>query len=68
MTARALSQRINRVLSRQGKVLRGSRGKQKSQLGDYFILKGAAVIETRVDLAALGRKLKVLAAWERLTQ
>lgn len=68
VTPRALTQRLNRVLAKEGKVLRGARGKQKTQLGDYYILKGDGVIETRVDLAALGRKLKVLAAWEELTE
>jgi hypothetical protein len=62
VTTRALVQRINRKLSAldggdpRAEQVRAARGKARETLGEFYLL----------DLDALGRKLGVLRAWERL--
>jgi hypothetical protein len=68
LTARAVLQRINRVLAREKKQLRAAQGKERDSLGDYYVVdaKANAVRDHDVDLEALARKLRVLRDWEEL--
>jgi hypothetical protein len=71
VTARALVQRINRCLVRDGMKLKKTKGVQAFlTLGDYFTIDttGNYVIDKKVDIEYLGRKRRVLAAWERLDE
>ena len=65
VTRRALKQRIDRVLKRQGRVLRavGGRGDHGRKL---YIATETRVVEVDVDLAELGTRLGVLASYEQL--
>lgn len=64
ITRRALIQRINRALAKDGEILRSDRrgGYMRVDLSRNY------VIETDVDLAAKGTKLSVLKPWETLEQ
>ncbi len=69
VTGRALIQRINRRLARDSKQLKTSRtANTQEMVGKYFVVDTFrnAVIDTNVDLEALGRKLEVLQAWEEV--
>lgn len=69
ISERALVQRINRALAKDGETLRKARSAQTAaSVGEYFILDTTknSVARTDVDLVALGRKLKVLAPYERV--
>jgi hypothetical protein len=69
VSERALIQRINRKLAQEDKCLKAPRGlAAKSSLGDFYILNWARnfIVDTKVDLERLGRKLGVLADWEDL--
>jgi len=69
VTRRALLQRINRRLKEDQQVVKAARGDHAQQdVGEFYRLDYArnAVVEQHVDLEALGRKLKVLAPFERL--
>lgn len=71
ITKRAVIQRINRKLSRDGQQLRASRSERgRTDAGDYYIvdLNRKAILATHCDLEKLGRKLEVVAAWERLEE
>jgi hypothetical protein len=69
VTARALVQRINRTLSKDGEVLRAMRGQAVHDLGSYIVIdtNGNSVAHKRVDIERLGRKLGVLKDFETLT-
>jgi hypothetical protein len=59
-----LIQRLNRVLAKENKQIRTTRGGQDPELGDYFIVDFAKnVVYKNVDLEGLGRKLGVLRQW-----
>ena len=68
VTTRALIQRIKRKLAAEklGHELRGTMGRGART---YYLLdaKRRAVIDPKVDLEGLGRRLKVLDEWERLS-
>ena len=67
VTLRALLQRLNRKLAKEGEVLKTLRGQRyANDLGRYYIvnLDRKAIDTTDVDPVALGRALGVLAAWE----
>jgi hypothetical protein len=69
VSCRALIQRLNRVLTKDGLLLKKTKGtRAQKQLGDYFLIdvKRNFVAEMRVDLERLGRKRGVLAAWEKV--
>ena len=69
VTRRALLQRINRALKKDGEMLKATRGERARQdLGDYYIidLNLNAVLHKDVDLESCGRDLKVLQKFERL--
>lgn len=69
ISERALFQRIDRALAKAGEKLRKARSDEAAaSLGAYFIidLKKKAVVRVKVDLVDLGRKLKILAPYERL--
>lgn len=71
ITHRALVQRINRVLAKEGEQLKSYRGgKWDSDLGRYYIidLNRNVLVRGDVDLEALGRKLKVLAEYEAIEE
>lgn len=66
ISTRALTQRVNRALRKDGKVLKGRPG--RGPKGRYYILSLArnAVLKHDVDPEALGRELGVLAAYEEV--
>jgi hypothetical protein len=68
VTERALVARINRALAKQYKKLRRCRKDAQgfSDLGAYYLLDGNTVIDTHVNIEALGRKLNVLGDRETL--
>ena len=68
VTKRAIVQRINRALAREGQKLIARRGKWRSELGDFYIVDVIrnAITNEYVDLEDCGRGLKVLAEWEQL--
>ena len=69
VSRRALIQRLNRKLVKDGLTLKKTSGKRaKSDLGEYFVLdlKRNSAAELHVDLEKLGRKHGVLEAWERM--
>jgi hypothetical protein len=67
VTARALYQRVNRLLARQGRELKRTRGVPAIEaLGSYYVRGGSAVVSHHIDLEALGRELGALADYERL--
>jgi hypothetical protein len=68
VTDRALLQRINRVVAKDGLRLKKSKRGQ-SKLGDFYIIntKSNVLVSVNVDIEALGRKHGVLAAWEELS-
>jgi len=71
VTARALVQRINRKLAEHDLVVRKTRGgRAESELGDFYTLNFRinGIVETRVDLEALGREEAVLRDWEHLAE
>jgi hypothetical protein len=77
VSKRALFQRINRRLKRDGEELRASRTeKQAEELGDYFTVQVGAgqpqkylsngVCVVHVKLEKFGRELGVLQPWEQM--
>ena len=69
ISERALVQRINRALAKDGETLRKARSAQTaSSVGEYFIVdvKKNSVARARVDLVELGRELKLIAPYERV--
>jgi hypothetical protein len=80
VSERALFQRINRALNHEDERLRVARGSyyyesncsrtwlEDRDLGRYYQvdLCRNALIDTHVDLEALGRELRVLRPWEQL--
>lgn len=71
ITARALLQRINRVLAKNSRTLRATRGAQmRKDAGDFFILDLSRneVLIKDVDPQVLGRELGVLKEYEYLSQ
>jgi hypothetical protein len=71
VTRRALVQRLNRRLSKQGEVLKGIRGRgARSRPGEYQLIdiERNFLIEDDVNLEKLGRELGVLVAYERLVE
>ena len=71
ISKRALVQRINRKLAKDGGLLRGVRGGAAvDRMGEYIRIdvSRSAIVEDNVDLEALGRELGVLRAYERLAE
>ena len=67
VTRRALYQRVNRLLARQGRELKRTRGVPAIEaLGAYYVRGGNAVVSHHVDLETFGRELGALADCERL--
>ena len=67
VSERALYQRINRALAKDGERLRKLRGERwRSDLGDYYTIdvQGNYIIATYVDLEGWGREMGVLKAHE----
>ena len=67
VSMRALIQRINRRLAKDGERLHRYRGGQWStDLGEFYIVDEYRnfLVRGHVDLAALGRELGVLQEWE----
>jgi hypothetical protein len=67
VTRRALIDRINRKLSRDGEVLRKLRGEiGLTEFGRHYVVDGRNLIVDRfVDPESYGRELGVLAEWEQ---
>jgi hypothetical protein len=67
VSARALTQRLGRLLARDGKELKKTRGASAiDALGSYYLLRGNSVFSDHIDLEALGRETGALADYERL--
>ena len=69
ISGRALTQRINRALAKEGQALRSARSERdQRELGSFFIidLNRNAIEAQHCDLVKLGRELGVLKAWEVL--
>jgi hypothetical protein len=69
VTRSALIQRINRTLRKQDKLLKTTRGGEAiHDLGEFYVLdvQHNRVIDTQVDVEALGRKVGCLRPWEGL--
>jgi hypothetical protein len=69
VSRRALIQRLNRKLEKDGMTVKKTSGKRaKIDLGEYFVLdlKRNSAVELHVDLEKLGHKHGVLAEWERM--
>lgn len=67
ISERALLQRLNRKLAGEKLIVKKARGeKLVREVGDYFLLDlhRNRIAEKHTDLAAMGRKRGVLAAWE----
>lgn len=67
VTVRAVLQRINRKLAPESQVVRKTRGSRAIQdLGEYYLLdwNRNVVLDSRVDVERLGRKLKLVGDWE----
>jgi len=67
VSARALTQRLGRLLARDGKELKKTRGASAiDALGSYYMLRGNVVFSDHIDLEALGRETGALADYECL--
>ena len=67
ISKRALLQRINRKLAKDGEVMRAARSELSRHLvGDFYVVDTAinGVVEKDVDPAVKARELGVLAAYE----
>jgi len=78
VTERALMQRLNRALAKEGRLLRtqrsvdyrGRRLYRSPELGRFFVVdvNRSIVVDKKVDLEELGRELGVLNAWEDVSE
>ncbi len=70
ITTRALVQRINRALTKDGKMLKAARGRAKEAYGAYFIVdtRKNQATDGDIDIEKLGRKLGVLKDFERIAE
>ena len=68
ITTRALAQRIQRELAKDGRKLRKARGAYEPSVGSYFIVNedNHIVGKNIEDIEELGRKLGVVADYERV--
>ena len=69
VTVRALVQRINRNLAKDGRALHAARGERaRLDVGDFYVIDVSVngVVKTNVDPEAMGREMGVLQAWERV--
>jgi hypothetical protein len=66
VTFRAVYQRVNRALAKEGEGLRANRGARNRDTGEFYIVgfNRNAVLATHVDVEALARDLDVLKPWE----
>lgn len=69
VTRRALTQRINRALKKDARMLKTPRGEARNELGNYYVLdlNRNRVVEKHVDVEAMGRALGVLQKFEALS-
>ncbi|MGA9061072.1 MAG: hypothetical protein WB341_05315 [Terracidiphilus sp.] len=70
ITEKALYQRINRKLKANDEILKRSRGRWATELGDYYVVDvgTSGVVSKDVDIEAYGRKLGVLRPYEALEE
>jgi hypothetical protein len=77
ISERALFQRINRRLKKDGRALQTARGfsdgtywHENTNLGRYYIVdvRRNFVVNHHLDLQELGRELEVLSPWEELVE
>ena len=69
VSARALLQRLNRVLVKDDECLKKGRDPQ-SELGEFYLIdtKRNFIVEKDVDIEALGKAKGVLKPWEVLSK
>jgi hypothetical protein len=71
VTMRALIQRINRKLAKEGKALKAARGESaRQQMGNYYVIdvNQNFLVRDHVDPEAEGRDLGVLQPWESVEE
>lgn len=72
ITRRALIQRINRVLAKDGEVLKTNRhpGVGRDDLGRHYVVdvNRNFLVDRDVDLEEVGRRLKVIAGYETIEE
>jgi hypothetical protein len=71
VSRRALFQRVNRKLAKEGLALKKTSGQRaRIDLGEYFLIdtKRNTAVERHIDLAKFATKHGVLEPWERLDQ
>ena len=71
VSERALFQRINRLLAKSGrKVMRSRSPRQREAVGSLYTVdtKRKVVVQTHVDLAALGKELGCFNNWECIVE
>ena len=67
VTERALAQRINRALAKEGQALHANRSTERDIGGWYIVdLRHNRIEATHVELETLGRELGVMKPWECL--
>ena len=67
VTARAMTQRINRRLIAEDEQLKATRGeRQRDEVGDLYVLSTFhnLIVRTRVDVGALAMEMGVIRAWD----
>ncbi len=69
VSIRGLTQRINRRWEGGGKKLMACRSnRMRDRLGDWYVVNGAGVLETHVDLRELGKRVGALEEYEELIE
>jgi hypothetical protein len=69
VSERALAQRIDRKLRKDGEMLRKGRGRWASELGYYIIdVNRNLLLAQNLDLESLGREMDVLGKWEKVVR
>jgi hypothetical protein len=69
ISARALEQRLNRLLALKGKQLHKARGIfAVRSVGNYFIVADGVVVSDHQDLEKLAREMNALEPYERLME
>jgi hypothetical protein len=66
---RTLLVRVNRLLAKDGMVLKKSKGVEAiSSVGQFYLLnsKTGQIVETKIDLEKFGRKKGVFKPWEQI--
>ena len=67
VTLESLQKRINTTQAKSGRQLRISRiGRARAELGEFYVTDGSRVVQSHVDIEALGREVGAMRDWESL--